>query len=200
MITTIKLDQGDSWYKVGNSPKEIKLSKTEYQELWKMHPKDLGKVKICGRVIDTPRYQESYGESYYYTGINHPAKEINHPAKEINHPFLDKLLKWVRNDSGKNYTQMLINWYVDGNHYIGPHSDDTRQLEPNSAIYSFSFGQTRDFVIQSKDKTFRKVIPVKNNMILVMGGEMQKYYKHSVPKRKNATMSRINITFRLFKN
>ena len=189
----IKLDLGDSWYSVRYLPTDIKLTSSEYKELWKMHPKEYGKVKICGKVIDTPRYQESYGEDYFYTGIKHPAKDITHP-------FLDKLLKWVQDDSSKNYTQMLINWYVDGSHYIGPHSDDTRQLEPNSDIYSFSFGQTRDFVIQSKDKTFRKVLPVTNNMLLVMGGEMQKYYKHSVPKRKNANGSRINITFRLFKH
>jgi alkylated DNA repair dioxygenase AlkB len=76
------------------------------------------------------------------------------------------------------------------NHYIGHHSDDTRQLESNSTIYSFSYGQTRDFVIQSKNKDFRKVISLQNNTYLKMGGEIHKYYKHSVPKRKNANRKR----------
>ena len=38
-----------------------------------------------------------------------------------------------------------------------------------------------------------------NNSLIIMGGEMQKYYKHSVPKRsvKKVAKTRINMTMRL---
>jgi len=77
--------------------------------------------------------------------------------------------------------------------------DDEPGLVKNSAIYSFSFGQARDFVVKSKDKTFRKVFKMVDNSLIIMGGEMQKYYKHSVPKRsvKKCAKTRINMTMRL---
>jgi alkylated DNA repair dioxygenase AlkB len=42
---------------------------------------------------------------------------------------------------------------------------------------------------------------MKNNSLIIMEGEMQKRYKHEVPKRSlsKAPLPRINITFRLFK-
>ena len=69
--------------------------------------------------------------------------------------YLKKILKWVNKHSGLSYKQILCNWYENGNHYIGPHSDDETQLVKNSAIYSFSFGQERDFVIKSKKRIIK---------------------------------------------
>lgn len=95
---------------------------------------------------------------------------------------------------------MVINWYMDGTNHIGAHADDENQLVPDSSIYSFSFGATRDFVVTSKrDKTFKLVLPLEHNACIVMGGSMQKYYKHAVPKRLRVKEPRINVTMRLYK-
>ena len=37
-----------------------------------------------------------------------------------------------------------------------------------------------------------------NCSMVVMGGEMQKYYKHTVPKQLSIKKGRINITLRSF--
>lgn len=190
-----KLPEGDSWIRIYDKlPDELLMTPETFKQLWDLHPVEYGKVKIGGSVIPTPRWQESFGESYYYSGMMHDANPIEHP-------YMVKVLDWIRKDSGENYRQLLVNWYKDGQHYIGPHSDDTRQLIPNSAIYSFSFGQSRDFVVTSKkDKSFKLTLNLKNNSLIVMGGEMQTYYKHSVPKKaiSVAPKPRINITSRLF--
>jgi alkylated DNA repair dioxygenase AlkB len=115
------------------------------------------------------------------------------------------LLQWVKDHSGFDYNQVLVNWYQDGNHYIGPHSDDETQLVPGSSIYSFSFGQERDFVVTSKkgvlETPFHESFAMKDNSLLIMEGDMQKNFKHQVPKRATSKVPhpRINITFRLFK-
>src|SRR3989338_9694986 len=149
----VVLPEGNSRLKILSTLHEgISMDKTLFEEIWNLHPEAHGKVRIAGKEIDVPRWQQAYGQSYYYTGMMHTALPLTHP-------YLIKLLEWVRSDSGKNYTQVLINWYQNGNHYIGSHSDDTSQLVPQSDIYSFSFGQRRDFVITSKkDPHFRKVI------------------------------------------
>lgn len=190
----MELPEGDSRVDIYDIiPENIQVSNTLFKELWNLHPKERSTIKIFGKVMKVPRYQESYGQDYFYSGKNHKAREITHP-------YLKKLMKWICKDSGKKYQQLLINWYENGQHYIGAHSDDEKQLVKNSAIYSFSFGNARDFVIQSRKgiSVYRKVIQMENNTLLIMKGEMQSYYKHSVPKRAN-TKRRINITFRLFK-
>ena len=197
----ITLPHGNSWIII--IPKidsRIEMSEEEYQELWSMRPQKRAHGKIFGKEIDFPRWHATFGQTYKFKGMEEDAIEITHP-------YLKKIMKWVRGHSEilygerQNYRQLLVNWYGNGDDYIGAHTDAEPMLKENSAIYSFSFGQERDFVIKSKDKTYRKVIKMLHNSVIIMGGEMQKYYKHSVPKRttKTCNKSRINMTMRLFK-
>ena len=179
-------------------PREIRMAPADFDRVWKLHPNEFQEVMMFGNVVKTPRWSESFGESYHFSGMDHKAQPIEDP-------YLVTLLDWVRKHSGKEYNQILVNCYQDGNHYIGPHSDDENQLVPGSSIYSFSFGQKRDFVVTSKkgkvEPPFKQSFPMGDNSLLIMEGDMQKNFKHQVPKRSvtNVPGPRINITFRLFK-
>ena len=183
-----------AWYSQRVLPPELHVDQALFASLWDVHPKELGKVKMFGKIINTPRYQENYGVPYWYTGILHPANPIPHP-------FMQQLMDWVCADSACEYEQMIVNWYRDGKDYIGAHSDSTTGLVPDSAIYSFSFGQTRDFIVRPKTPSLTPTFTVKltTNTVLVMGGSMQKYYTHEVPKQAHGLGRRINVTFRLTK-
>jgi hypothetical protein len=97
--------------------------------------------------------------------------------------------------------------YEDKKHCIGWHSDNEKQLIPGAPIYSFSFGATRRFLVKSKIKKDDKLAFVMtNNSLVVMGGNTQQQYVHSVPRlgkreeRNTPSMvgRRINVTFRFF--
>lgn len=173
---------------------DLTVDEEMFESLWCLHPVDRGTGYIFGKKVEFPRWQQSFGQSYYFTGMTHKAREIEHP-------YLIKLLHYVNIHSSQKYNQILINWYQDGNDYIGPHSDDESQLVYGSSIYSFSFGQERDFIVHSKEDKYRQVVPMPNNSLIIMSGDIQKHYKHSVPKRtvKKCSKRRINITCRLFK-
>lgn len=189
---TTELPEGKSWIKQFSLPDDIKCSPKTFDELLSLKPADRGKVIVYGKEFDVPRWQKSFGRDYYFSGVNHKADSIEHP-------YLKKLLNYVNEHSGKVYQGMLINWYMNGEEYIGFHSDDESQLVRGSDIYSFSFGETRDFVIKSKrNKEFKLSLPLENNTIIIMGGEIQKYYLHGVPKRLKVSEPRINITMRLY--
>lgn len=227
---TLILPEGDSKVMVypslpeklslNDTPKEG-LSETNFKKLWSLHPEEYGTVKMYGNEIATPRWQQTFGQDYYFSGMTHKAVPLEDDFLKTLLAFVNKhSLKYgLREESeGRSlleYKQVLVNWYEDGNHYIGKHSDNESQLVPNSAIYSFSFGQERDFVITSKKSRrdtpssesqrdtalqYRKVITMPTNSLLVMCGEMQKYYKHEVPKRalSKCPDPRINVTMRLF--
>jgi alkylated DNA repair dioxygenase AlkB len=130
-------------------PPDISMDATLFEEIWAMRPEERGSVMMYGKLITVPRYQASYGQSYFFSGVDHNA----HP---ITHPYLNHVLKYCCAHSGLVYEQVLVNWYEDGNSYIGEHSDDEADIVswpvPNAGIYSFSFGAERFFDIRPKKK------------------------------------------------
>ena len=104
------------------------------------------------------------------------------------------------------FNQILINWYGNGAHYIGPHTDNEAQIVSASPIISITLNEgtiERIFRIRSKiDKKIILDISMPDKTYLVMGGDMQKMFTHEVPKitgKKDLVGKRINITFRQFK-
>ena len=189
------LPHGQSWIEIAEIlPQLIQMDQLTFERMWNLHPKEYANGIMFGGLQEFKRWDQSYGQDYKYAGKLHKSVPIEDP-------FLQSLLKWVCSHSGQEYKSILINWYQDGTHYIGYHADDEPSIVANSAIYSLSYGQERDFCIKSKDKSHKQKIYMKNGSLIIMGGEIQKYYKHSVPKRALSTCPgrRINITLRLFK-
>ena len=194
--TKIILPDGKSWVDVRPElPDLLKMSPQIFERIWDMHPTTHNTTKMFGKEIPNPRWERAYGHSYKYGGMDHDGFTVDDP-------YLSQLLEWVKKDSGLPYQGLLINWYENGDHYIGWHADNERAIVENSSIYSFSYGQEREFQIKTKSKSdYLHKITMKDGSLIIMGGEMQKHYKHCVPKRalSRCPNKRINITFRLFK-
>lgn len=141
--TLMLLPEGHSWIETIELPTELMCTDDIFQSLMDLRPSTRGKIVIFGKEIDVPRWQQSFGEDYWFSGMNHKAEKITSP-------YLQKLLEFVQKNSGKNYRQILVNWYMDGKEYIGAHSDDESQLVKSSSIYSFSFGAERDLLLSLK--------------------------------------------------
>ena len=128
---------------------------------------------------------------------------MDHPADMFLPPKIQQLLEWSKTEFNcMDLNQCLVNWY-ESNGSIGKHSDDTRQLKPDSEIFSFSFGPAkRTFILEPKNKkndhleTFH--FQLENNTLVIMGGKCQTTQYHYVPK-VNDSHQTINVTFRCFK-
>jgi alkylated DNA repair dioxygenase AlkB len=95
------------------------------------------------------------------------------------------------------FNSVLLNWYRDGEDHLSWHSDDEKELGKNPIIASANFGESRDFVVRLKSDHSQKItFPLKHGTLLIMKGELQHYWEHAVPKRKNVQRSRFNMTFR----
>ena len=95
------------------------------------------------------------------------------------------------------YDYVLMNYYRDGNDWISFHRDDEAVADDKNIIASLSFGASRIFqVIPSKGKTSIKYeYKLKHGSLIVMRGDMQKNWKHGIPKDASQ-QPRINLTFR----
>lgn len=182
-----------------NLPTYACMNSDTFEEMWNLHPKERGSGIIAGKLIEFPRWQQSYGRNYKFTGVDHEALPIT------SHLFFKKILKYLFFRFEIKYNQILVNWYDSGFDYIGYHSDDTRELEDDAPIVSFSYGETRDFYVRANKHSimpkFGHDFVVEHNSMLAMTGDTQKFYKHSIVKRtskSNPLGKRISITARKF--
>ena len=79
---------------------------------------------------------------------------------------------------------------------MGWHSDDEKEIVPNSSIASLSFGAERKFALKHKVNKEAHSIILENGSLLEMSGSFQKNWLHALPKSKKIDSPRINLTFR----
>ena len=189
-FTETKLDSGHSLYQ-GNLPGDLPQGETFFQTLWNLHPKDFHDVKIHGRTVKTPRWQQAYGKDYQYSGSRNNAQSI--PGLLV--PYLD----WVKKAIDPRLDALLLNWY-DGQlgHYIGKHRDSTQGMVPHSPIVTISFGEQRTFRMRPwKGKGFVD-FNVHNGSIIILPYTTNQAWTHEVPASKKLLGRRVSITLRAF--
>ena len=92
------------------------------------------------------------------------------------------------------FDSCLLNLYRTGADYISYHRDK-EALGPNNAVLTISLGGTRDFYFKGVKGTTIKT-KLNNGDCVIMLGNTQRDYTHSIPKRANADL-RISLTYRL---
>jgi len=116
-------------------------------------------------------------------------------------------LKWTSNllamkdlvqkrTSGR-YNSCLLNLYADGDQGMGWHHDDENGLGTNSDIASVSFGAVRRFDFRHKQNREKVSVVLEHGSLLVMRGTTQACWQHQIPKTKEISKPRVNLTFRL---
>lgn len=151
---------------------------------------------MYGKEHKLPRVSAWYGDNdcpYTYSGI-----------ALTPHAWTDELIV-LRDELAKickcQFNSVLLNWYRSGADHISWHTDAEPELGKNPMIASINFGESRRFLLRLKDNHDMKLeIPLHHGSILVMAGELQHHWQHSVPKQAKIKSSRINLTFRSIKN
>lgn len=186
-IQHISLDQPD--HTVGLYKGVHDIDNKAFKELWDTHPDHYHTVKMWGKEVLTPRWQEAQGKSYSYSQTVNKAKPI--------HPLTKPYLEWGQANIAKRLNGLLINWYDPAHkHYIGKHHDSTKGLQDQSPIVTISLGERRIFRIRRSKK---HDIILENGDVLVMPWDINELYTHEVPHFARYTDKRISITLRAFK-
>lgn len=153
---------------------------------WQQHV-----ITLYGRAIASPRLSAWYGDPeavYGYSGLR------LEPASWT--PTLLRVRERVERLAATHFNSVLLNLYRDGQDSMGWHSDDEPELGRNPVIASVSFGAARRFLMQHKKRRLRMELRLEDGDVLVLGGATQHCWRHHVPKTRQPTGSRINLTFR----
>lgn len=100
------------------------------------------------------------------------------------------------------FDYVLLNYYRNGKDKIGFHRDDEADEEGKNVIASVSIGCSRTFLIKPFKGSKQFINENTNTFILnhgsliVMDGDTQKGWVHSIRENKKLKEPRINLTFR----
>lgn len=177
--------------------KQYSVGKGLFEKLWRLRPEEEQFCHMFGKTIKLPRRMINYTtNNSAYTGFvgGESNKSAEHPP-----PLLAKLLSNLGFEASHN--NILLNFYADGEDYIGKHHDKTKGFaDPkNFKIWSFSlFEESDDYrVMRFTKKGERHDIKLTNGTMVCFDQDANKQYKHEVLKKKGGGR-RINITVRMF--
>ena len=144
-----------------------------------------------GKHVTTKRKVAWYGDSEYVYTYSNSTKRALAWTKE-----LCELRQIVEKYAETKFNSCLLNLYHNGNEGMGWHSDDEKPLGKNNTIASLSFGAERKFSFKHKRTKQIVSLVLEHGSLLVMKGATQSNWLHSLPRSKNITQPRINLTFR----
>ena len=148
-------------------------------------------VVIFGKHIVTKRKVAWYGDSDYSYTYSNTTKQALAWTKELSY-----LKQIVEELAGAKFNSCLLNLYHNGNEGMGWHSDDEKSLGTNNTIASLSFGAERKFLFKHKQTKQTVSLVLEHGSLLIMRDATQANWLHSLPKSKDVTRPRINLTFR----
>ena len=165
-------------------------------------------IILAGQKKYVPRKQIWFSDpkTYYRFSGNEMNEEkwpdlLNEIRHNLNKFLKEKGIISCNSDLGLN--AVLVNYYRDGNDYIGWHSDKTGELiriKGQTIIVSLTFGATRPFQLRRRDDhSVKYTLNLSHGDLLIIKGKTNDYWQHSVPKRVNIKKPRINLTFRIVK-
>lgn len=188
-----------SWLDIGYLPENLLAAENSYETLWNLHPDNHHEVIMYGKPVPIPRFQQAYLKDYSFSGSVSKVKKL--PEEFI--PYMS----WANSLGYGEFNSFLVNWYQNGENYIGPHADNTSPLVEDSPIVTITLcapGEYRKFRLRDiKTKKIVKDVLTPNGIVLIMGGKFQKEFKHEIVKLSGSAAekvgSRISITLRQFK-
>ncbi len=170
-------------------PREHILAQLLAQTAWRND-----RIVLFGKSHPQPRLSAWYGDAdavYRYSGLR--------LAPLAWTPLLLQLKNEVEAATGCSFNSVLLNYYRDQHDCMGMHSDDERELGPQPAIASLSFGHPRMFTL--KHKVRGAAAPIKialgDGSLLLMSGDTQKNWRHGIARTRRSCTARVNLTFRL---
>lgn len=107
---------------------------------------------------------------------------------------IETLLK--ANGINAQFNACLLNFYPTGEDGLGYHADDEKELGHEPIIASVSLGAQRKFVFKHRITKDKVEISLTAGQLIVMRGQTQCHWLHTLPKTKKVAEGRINLTFR----
>ena len=96
---------------------------------------------------------------------------------------------------GEHFDSVGLNWYRDGRDSVAWHGDRVGRFGRAAIVVIVSLGEPRPFLLRPRGGGRSRSYLLGGGDLLVMGGDCQHEFQHSVPKVARAG-PRLSVTFR----
>jgi len=187
-LTPMPIEDGELWYQqrlaLDWPPQEVMqrlLDETDWRH---------EQVQVWGKLHMQPRLTAWHGQaSYRYSG------KTFHPLPFT--PLQLHIKEAVERATGRRFNSVLLNYYRDERDSMGFHADDERELGPEPAVASVSFGAPRTFILKHRRLPKTVKLALGDGCLLLMAGTLQQHWLHGINKERSPRGPRINLTFRM---
>ena len=185
-----RLDAG-SPILMGRLPARLRAHDDRFEELWALHPSEFHEAPLFGRLVKMPRWQQTFGCDYIYTGSRSNALPV--PVA------IEPVLRWARGTIDGRLNGVLVNWY-DGarGHYIGRHHDKVEELVHDAPIVTISLGERRVFRFRCPGQPGYTDFDFEDGAVAIVPMTTNASCTHEVPASKRLVGRRISVTLRAF--
>lgn len=118
------------------------------------------------------------------------------PRDGEGHPVLADIESWLAGTYRAPFDKIGLNWYRDGRDSVAPHGDQIGRQVPTTVMAILSLGARRRFVLSPVNGAGSIRLDVGEGDLLVMGGTIQRTWRHGVPKTARPVGPRICVMFR----
>jgi len=186
-LRPIPIEDGELWFQqrlVLDSAPGVIMQRLLDETDWRAE-----QVQVWGKLHMQPRLTAWHGEaSYRYSG------KTFHPQPFT--PLQLQIKQAVELATGRRFNSVLLNYYRDERDSMGFHADDERELGPEPAIASVSFGASRTFILKHRRLPKTVKLALGDGCLLLMAGQLQTHWVHGINKERTPRGPRINLTFR----
>jgi alkylated DNA repair dioxygenase AlkB len=186
-LTPIPIEDGELWFQqrlaLDLAPAEV-MRRLLDETAWRAE-----QIQVWGKLHMQPRLSAWHGEARYrYSGKTFDPLPFT--------PLQLHIKQAVEQVTGRQFNSVLLNYYRDERDSMGFHADDERELGPDPAIASVSFGAPRTFILKHRRLPKTVKLALGDGCLLLMAGALQRHWLHGINKERSARGPRINLTFR----
>ncbi|MGO1250103.1 alpha-ketoglutarate-dependent dioxygenase AlkB family protein [Psychrobacter sp.] len=167
-----------------------------YEALLTELPWQADVVKLFGKTHITTRqivWMADDHISYQYSGHNHQSIPWSDAVFHVKQAVEQELANIGIN---AHFNACLLNYYPSGADSMGYHADDEEELGDQPIVASLSLGATRKFVLKHQKTQDKVELYLGSGQLIVMHGDTQRFWKHTITKTKTVFTGRISLTFR----
>ena len=154
-----------------------------------------GDQEVFDSVLDTAKWR-SQSRPMYDRVVEVPRLTASLTRKGGGHPILPEIAAWLEEKYGEPFNRLTANWYRDGRDSVAPHGDQVARNRDRSVMAILSLGARRRFVLSRVAGEGTVRLDVGEGDLLVMGGTIQRTWRHGVPKTSRPVGPRICVMFR----
>ena len=154
-----------------------------------------GDHEVFEAVRDTARWRSQHRPMYDRV-VEVPRLNASLTRRGGGHPILLEIADWLEARYGEPFSKLTANWYRDGRDSVAPHGDQIVRTRETSIMAILSLGARRRFVLSQVDGPGLVRLEVGEGDLLVMGGTIQRTWRHGVPKTTKPVGPRICVMFR----